>query len=190
HNRKYSENDYTEIVIRPIQEALMRHRLFYLLPDINSAMQARNDLLINCIEKRHIHFMANCILPPELPEANLFHKTDIVHGAEIGMLVGAGLGIVFGLWLVNFPFDYVSFKPALILFATAFGIAFGGWAASMAAAAVPNSRLAAFYPEIERGKILLIVDVPSRRVTEIEEMLAKHAEIQFKGEDSHIPTFP
>ncbi|MDB5765147.1 MAG: hypothetical protein JWQ21_4142, partial [Herminiimonas sp.] len=42
HNRKYSENDYTEIVIRPIQEALMRHRLFYLLPDINSAMQARN----------------------------------------------------------------------------------------------------------------------------------------------------
>ena len=168
----------------------MRHRLFYLLPDVASATQARNDLLVNYIEKRHIHFLANGSLPPELPEANFLHKTDIVRGAEAGLSLGALLGLAFGLWLVYFPFEAISFKPALVLLVTAFGTIFGGWAASMVAAAIPNSSLKAFYPEIESGKILLIADVPSRRITEIESILAKHAEFQFKGEDSHIPTFP
>jgi hypothetical protein len=168
----------------------MRHRLFYLLPSISSATQARNDLLLNWIEKRHIHFMANGILPPELPEATLFHKTDIVHGAEIGMLVGAALGIALGVWLIYFPFEDVSFKLPLLLLTIAFGILFGGWASSMVAASIPNSRLTAFYPEIERGKVLLIADVPSGRITEIENLLAKHTEMQFKGEDPHIPIFP
>lgn len=168
----------------------MRHRLFYLLPDMNSARQARDDLLLNCIEKRHIHFMANGALPPELPEATIFHKTDIVHGAEIGMLVGAALGIGLGTWLIYFPFEDVSFKLPLLLLTIAFGILFGGWAASMVAASIPNSRLAAFFPELERGKVLLIADVPSGRITEIENLLARHTEMQFKGEDPHIPIFP
>jgi hypothetical protein len=168
----------------------MRHRLFYLLPDISSATQARNELLINCIERRHIHFLANGSLPPELPEANFLQRTDVVRGAEVGLMVGAALGLAFGLWLVYFPFEASSFKPAVVLLVTAFGTVFGGWAASMVAAAIPNSRLKAFFPDIEAGKILLITDVPSRRITEIEAILAKHAEFQFKGEDSHIPTFP
>lgn len=168
----------------------MRHRLYYLLPDIESARRTRDDMLLNLIEIRHIHFMTGgAPLPPDLPEANILQKTDVVRGAEAGMLVGAGLGVVLGAFLVSY-FDIVS-KPAMVIAATLAGLLFGGWAASMAAAALPNSRLASFYPELEKGKLLMILDVPARRVEQIEKVLAeRHPEMGFRGEEPTMPVFP
>jgi hypothetical protein len=157
-----------------------------------SARKALDDLLLCRIEERHIHFLTNgAPLPPDIPEANLLQKTDVVHGAETGMIVGALLGMAVGAWLVYFPFSDTASQPAIVLLATICGVLFGGWAASMVAAALPNSRLKAFYPELEKGKILLIADVPARRVDDIEAaMAARHPEMRFGGEESHIPVFP
>jgi uncharacterized membrane protein len=59
----------------------------------------------------------------------------------------------------------------------------GAWMASMAAAAVPNSRLKQFEEEIERGKLLLMVDVPRERVeTVTEAVLSRHREALPRGE--------
>ena len=168
----------------------MKHRLLYLLPDLTSARQARDDLLLHCIGIKQLHFMANTELPPELPEANILQKTDIVHGAEIGMFFGALLGLAFGFWLVYFPFPEMLYQRALVLAATIFGAGFGAWAASMAAAAIPNPRLDALAPEIANGKVVLFVDVPRRRINEIKQLLATHRETQFAGEDWHLPSFP
>lgn len=171
----------------------MRHRLYYLLPDIESARRTLDDMLLSRIDEKHIHFMTGGQpLPPDLPEANFFQKTDVVHGAGSGMIAGAILGMAVGV-LVVFYFD-LSAKPseaALVVVTTIFGLLFGGWAASMAAAALPNSRLKAFYPELEKGKVLMIADVPARRVKQIEVVLAeRHPEMRFSGEEPHIPIFP
>jgi hypothetical protein len=168
----------------------MRHRLYYLLPDIESARRARDNMLLNLIEIRHIHFMSGgAQLPSDLPEANFLQKTDVVRGAEAGMLVGAGLGMALGAFIVNY-FDIVS-KPAVVIAATLVGLLFGGWAASMVAAALPNSRLANFYPEMEKGKLLMILDIPARRVEHIEKVLAeRHPEMHFSGEEPATPVFP
>ncbi|MDB5841794.1 MAG: hypothetical protein JWQ23_3746 [Herminiimonas sp.] len=171
----------------------MRHRLYYLLPDLNSARQALDDLLLQRIEQSHIRFLSTTSeLPSDLPEAGFMHKTDVVHGAESGMIVGAGLGLALGAVVVYFfPFAGSSSKATIVFLAALIGVLFGGWAASMAAAALPNSRLTAFYPELEKGKILLIVDVPAGRIKEIEQRLAeRHPEMKFGGEASHIPVFP
>lgn len=167
----------------------MRHRLFYLLPDVESARRALDDMLLSRIEQRHIHFLADGPLPDDMPEANFLQKTDVVHGAESGMIVGALLGMALGFVLI---FYYELSSEALVVVAsTVVGLLFGGWAASMVAAAIPNSRLKAFFPEIEKGRVLMIADVPARRVEAIEKMLAeRHPEMQFNGEDSHIPVFP
>jgi hypothetical protein len=171
----------------------MRHRLYYLLPDIESARRTLDDMLLSRIEERYIHFMTGgAPLPPDLPEANFLHKTDVVHGAESGMIVGAVLGMAVGV-LIVFYFDLSakSSEAALVLVTTVCGLLFGGWAASMAAAALPNSRLKAFYPELEKGKVLMIADVPARRVEQIEALLAeRHPEMRFSGEEPHIPIFP
>lgn len=171
----------------------MRHRLYYLLPDMESARRTLDDMLLNRIEERYVHFLTSgAPLPPDLPEAGLLQKTDVVHGAESGMLVGAVLGAVVGAVIV-FYFDLASRSSGavLVLATTLCGLLFGGWAASMVAAALPNTRLKAFYPEIEKGKILMIADVPARRVPQIEKMLEeRHPEMRFSGEEPNIPVFP
>lgn len=166
----------------------MRHRLYYFLPDVNSAHRALDDMLLNRIEERHISFISGgAPLPHDMPEANFLVKTDVLHGAAAGMIIGALLGMAFGGLLIG----YYDLGPATVLVTTLVGILFGGWASSMAAAAIPNSQLRKFSPELEKGKILMIADVPARRVGEIEKMLtARHPEMHFRGEEPHIPVFP
>ena len=55
----------------------------------------------------------------------------------------------------------------------------------------PSVRLKRFEPAIAQGQILLMVDVPSIQVKEIEALLqASHPEAHFEGEDPHTPVFP
>jgi hypothetical protein len=170
----------------------MRHRLYYLLPNVDGARHVHNDLLLSRIEHRHIHFLTNGEqLPPDVPEANLLQKSDLIHGAEFGMTVGGFLGLGIGCLLLLFPIPRLSSEMAIVTILTIGGILFGGWASGMIAIAMPNTRLRAFYPELEKGKVLLMVDVPSRRIREIEEKLSSHfPDMSFKGEDPHIPVFP
>ncbi|OGB26922.1 MAG: DUF1269 domain-containing protein [Burkholderiales bacterium RIFCSPLOWO2_02_FULL_57_36] len=166
----------------------MRHRLYYFLPDIESARRTFDDMLLNRIEQRHVRFLTGGTpLPNDMPEASVLLKTDMLHGLAIGTMVGAVLGIAFGA-LLTF---YYELPQAAILVTTLIGLLFGGWAASMVAAALPNSRLKAFSPELEKGKVLMIADVPARRVKQIETMLAeRHPEMRFGGEEPNMPVFP
>lgn len=150
-------------------------------------------MLLNRIEQRHLHFLTSGTpIPPDMPEANFLQKTDVVHGAKAGMIAGAVLGIALGVLIIYyFDMTQTSMGAALVLFATAVGLLFGGWAASMVAAALPNSQLKEFYPELDKGKILMIADVPARQVDQIEKVLAaRHPEMQFRGEEPNIPAFP
>jgi hypothetical protein len=176
-----------------VKETIVRHRLYYLLPDVAAARAAMDELLLARIEARHIRFMTGGpSLPPDLPEASLLQRTDIVRGAEMGMAAGAALGLLAGIGLLYyFDIDRAGMEAAVVVIATLLGMLFGAWASSMQGASLPNSRLSAFAPELETGSILLIADVPSGMVEKLEiTMNERHPEMRFKGEESHIPTFP
>jgi hypothetical protein len=170
----------------------MRHRLYYMLPDIKCARALLDELLLKRIEERHIHFMAReGTLPHDMPDANFLHKTDLVHGAQMGMMIGGGAGLIAGVLLVMFPPEGLSLQTFAILVAGLGGAVFGAWASGMNAAAVPNSRLAQFAEPIQQGGVLLIIDVPRGRVQEIEDVIKScHPEYTFGGEDPHVPVFP
>lgn len=171
----------------------MRHRLYYVLPDVEAARSIMRELLLARIEARHIRFITDGRpLPDDLPEAGLLHKTDLVRGTEIGLAIGAVIGLAFGIGLIfYFDIDRPNIKAAISVGTVLIGMLLGAWACSMQAASLPNSRLAAFSAELGKGKILLLADVPSLRVEEIEGLvLSHHPEGRFGGEESHIPTFP
>lgn len=171
----------------------MRHRLYYMLPDMECAQRAMDDMLLSRIEQRHIHFLTDGHpVPAELPEANFMYRTDVVQGAWNGMIAGALLGIVIGA-IVVFYFNIAasSSEAAVVVLLALVGLLFGGWAASLVAASIPNRRLRPFYPEMQAGKVLMIADVPARRVEEIEKMMTqRHPETRFSGEEPHVPAFP
>ncbi|MBI3283328.1 MAG: DUF1269 domain-containing protein [Burkholderiales bacterium] len=170
----------------------MRRRLYFMLPDVPSARSMLDELLLARIDERHMHFCAKeGALPADMPEANFLQKTDLVHGAEIGMLIGGLSGLLAGSLLLIFPPEGIELRMLALLVSGIGGALFGTWASGMAAAAIPSSRLKPFNERIERGQVLLMVDVPFRRVSEIEAMIAKrHPEVSFGGVEPHIPAFP
>jgi ligand-binding sensor domain-containing protein len=71
------------------------------------------------------------------------------------------------------------------------GALHGLWLGSMSAVAVPNSRLRAFQGDLERGRVLLIVDVPYARVDEVRATVrARHPEALPGGLETRYPAFP
>ena len=171
---------------------LMRRRLYFVLPDVESARTMLNEMLLARIECRHIHFLSQRgTLPPDLPEASVLQKTDIVHGAQLGLIIGAVVGAVAGALLVMFPPEGITLKLMAVLALAVAGALFGLWVSSMVASAVPNSRLRPFQADIEAGKVLMMVDVPMRRVTEICDLVARrHPEALSGGFEPTIPAFP
>lgn len=171
---------------------LMRRRLYFLLPDIASARATLNELLLARIEVGHVHLLARRdMLPDDLPAANVLQKTDVVHGARLGILLGGLAGACAGGLFVLFPPTGSILPLGTILFTALFGAVFGAWAASLVGASVPNTQLRRFQPEIERGRVLMMVDVPMRRVEEITDLVARrHPEAQSGGFEPTIPAFP
>ena len=171
---------------------LMRRRLYFLLPDAASARRMLDEMLLARIEVGHIHFLGKRgELPPDLPEASFMQKTDFVHGAQVGFGIGGLAGIAFGLLAVTYAPEGASLQMVTVLIAALLGAIFGAWTASLVASSVPNSRLQRFHDDIERGKILMMADVPMGRVQEISDLVARrHSDAEPGGFEPTIPAFP
>jgi hypothetical protein len=170
----------------------MRRRLYFLLPDLASAHRTADDLLLARVEDGRMHFLAKRGTPLEsLREASFLQKSDAVHGAQLGLTLGAIGGFLVGVYMVMTPPDGVQLQLVIVLLSTLIGAGFGAWAASLVAMSVPNTRLKAFHDEIERGKILLMVDVPLSRVEEVRDLVSRrHPEASAHGVEPTLPAFP
>jgi len=104
---------------------------------------------------------------------------------------GGVAGLLLGLVIVTYPPEGTNPQLIAVLVATLVGAVLGAWMASMAAAAVPNSRLKPFQEEINKGKVLLMVDVPSQQVERVRELvLGRHPEAVSGGQETRFPAFP
>jgi hypothetical protein len=169
----------------------MRRRLYFVLPDVDSARRMLDEMLLARIEERHIRFLTRRGgLPADLPEAGVLQKTDMLHGAAVGLVVGGALGVLAGVAFVVFP-PTGTLTLVTVLATALIGALFGVWVASMVGTAVPNSRLRQFADDMERGAVLMIVDVPALRVREItERVTSRHPEILSSGREPIHPAFP
>jgi hypothetical protein len=170
----------------------MKRRLYFLLPDLGSAIKTANDLLLARIEDRAMHFLARRGMSlGELHEANALQKSDAVHGAELGFVIGGVGGFLIGIYIYLTPPDGVALQLVTVLISTAVGAVFGAWAASLVAMSVPNSRLKPFQKDIAAGKILLMVDVPPSRIEEVRDLVSRrHPEATAHGIEATLPAFP
>lgn len=170
----------------------MRRRIYAICPDLPAAQQTMRDLLLARIDERHIHVLAKRGAPMEgLHEANILQKTDLVHGAELGSIVGGTCGLIVGAIFVLVQVGGVYLHLGAVLLISGLGGAlFGTWASSLIAASVPNTRLLAFAKDIEDGKYLMMADVPLRRVKEIQSLVHKRHPENERGGEPNVPAFP
>lgn len=170
----------------------MRRRLYWVLPDVDSARRCADDLLLMRIEDRHMHFLARRGTQlGELHEASVLQNSDVRHGALLGAVIGGIMGGLVAVALSFVPIGNWTINPVGELLLIGFGIVFGLWAATLVGVSIPNSRLRRFADAIEGGAVLLIVDVPFLRVDEIHALLEqKHPEAKWEGVDPTVPAFP
>ena len=170
----------------------MRRRLYWVLPDVESARRAADDLLLARVEDRHMHFLAGRGVDlGRLHEASVLQKTDIRHAAIRGVLAGGLIGAVAGWLITVFPIERLEFGVGGVMLMALFGAVFGFFASTMVGAALPNSHLRQFGSDIDDGRILMMVDVPLNRVDEIQRYLVdRHPEAAWRGVDPAVPAFP
>jgi len=167
-------------------------RLYFLLPDVDIARKIVDELLLVHVPYERIHVLARAGTPlEELPEAGVAQKTDLIPALERGLAVGGTAGVVAGLLALAFPPGGLVVAGGAILFGALGGAGFGAWVSSMIGVSLPNSRLTRFEEAIERGMLLMMVDVPRERVEEFEEMIKlHHPEAEIEGTEPTIPSFP
>jgi hypothetical protein len=170
----------------------MRRRILYLAPNLAAARRLMDDLLLSRVEERHIHVLARRGTPMEgLHEASVLQKSDIVHGAQMGLLLGAALGCLLGFAVSYAMEESDTARIITVLAGVILGGLFGAWVSSMIGASVPNSRLAEFHAAIDDGKVLVMADVPQTRVDDVRRRVSVELpDIEDRGLDPHVPAFP
>lgn len=170
----------------------MMRRIYFLVPDVSTTKRIVDELLLARINDRHIHVIAKSGTPMEdLPEANLFQKSDFIPAVERGLALGGSVGILAGLVAITLPASAPMLAGGVLLMATLSGAGIGAWAGGMIGVSVGNTRIKQFEDAIEAGQLLLLADVPKSRVEEIEERVKQHIpQVEIEGTEPTIPAFP
>ena len=164
----------------------MNRRLYFMLPDIDTAHAMMDDLLLARVDASRIHFLAiTGTSLGGLPEATISERTDLIEGWEIGMGLGALLGLTAGLIALAIPTWWYT-KPlpivATLLICSLIGFLSGGFWTAVVATTIPNARLKPFETQLNRGGVLMMVLVPFHRVNEIRKQVATdHPEATYSG---------
>jgi len=169
-------------------------RLYFLLPDVGSAKTIVDELLLARIEERHMHIAAadhHALTEAHLPEAGLLQESDFVPAVERGVAIGGATGILAGIAAVALPGVGLALGGGAILGIGLAGAGVGAWLSSMIGISAPSSRLKEFETAIEKGSLLMMVDVPKARVDEITDLVKQHhPEAEIEGTEPVIPAFP
>ncbi len=167
-------------------------RIYFLVPDITTTKKIVDELLQARIEERHIHVIAKRGTPLEdLPEANLLQKSDFVPAVEQGLMLGGSTGMLAGLVAIVLPPASTVIAGGILLATTLAGAGVGAWLSGMVGMSIGNRRTKEFEEAIEAGHLLLLADVPTDRVDEIEKCVKQHLPtVEIEGTEPHIPAFP
>ena len=167
-------------------------RMYFLVRDVPAAKRVVDELLLAHIDASRIHVLAKRGTPlGDLPEANLVQKSDFVPALQHGIVLGGGMGILVGLLGIALRLVSPPVAGGIMLASALAGAGVGSWLGGMVGMNIANTRLERFEKEIEGGQVLVIADVPRRRVDQVQARVERHlANVHFEGVEPLVPPFP
>ena len=151
----------------------MKRRLYFLLPDAEHARAVVSELEARGIERNVMHAIAGRGGDlSDLPVASQTQRDDL--GARIEhYLWGGNLALFFMalialvvLALLSLPWWWLLLPAGIMLASFLTGLEF--------VMHTPNVHLDEFRSALRHREILLMIDVPARRVAEVEETVHRH----------------
>ena len=161
-------------------------RLCVMLPDRECARQVVDDLVLNNVEENQIHVLASeSIELEDFPGSEYLDPGD-ASAVAAGQDAGGVAGILAGLPAVTHPPAGVVVGGGLLRIATEAAAELDGILKRVFGSA-PDGR---WRSGIENGEVLLSIDTPKGRVTEIERVVRDHhPDADFNGVEPPPPIF-
>ena len=158
----------------------MTRRLYFLFPKVEHARRVVEELKQAGIDKAHVHAMARADIDiSSLPVATPQQKNDKVWFVERlfwnGNLAVFGLALIGLLISLYWGFSVWSGLAIVVLLVTFI-------AGERFAVKVPHAHLNEVKGALAHGEILLMVDIPKQRITEVNDLVyRRHPEGGFGG---------
>ncbi len=156
----------------------MLRRLFFLFPDEPHAQRVVDQLVSLNIPIRRFHAIGQNIELKTLPQATQRQKNDtafriekFLWSANLAVFALALVALVTALVAGEFNWVMISLLVMAVTFI----------AGEQFAVRVPDVHLTEFTDALSRGEILLMIDVPSKRVAEIENFIHRKYPEAFGG---------
>lgn len=162
-------------------------RIYFLAPDLATTHKIVDELRSEGIEDNDIHVLAKRDTPLEdLPEAGISIKTDFLPAVERGIALGGTTGLLAGLIGLRLAGFAIAGGPLFGVIIA--GATIGSMMTGLMGMNSGNTRLKKFEDAIEKGELLVLVDIPKERIEEVKQMVIKHhPEVEFEGIEPIIP---
>ena len=150
----------------------MLRRLYFLLPDEHLTKHVVDELIDSGIKIKQIHALQR-ITPsnPQLPDATPWQKLDmaqklenVIWNSNLVMFALALLVLMIALLTQLYTLAFASFIVMVVTFVLG----------DLFATFMPRVHLREFEDALSHGEVLLMIDVPSQQVAEIEARVLHH----------------
>lgn len=164
-------------------------RHYYISKDLDDLENVERDLEAAGVTTPQIHVLSEDDAGVEmhrLHNVEAVLKKDVVHGTEIGAVVGL-LGATLVLSIAHFSgvTETITWVPAIFLAIVVLG--FCTWEGGLIGIQEPHTEFRRFQQELRAGRHILFVDVDPEQEVALRDVVAKYPGLDEAGEGSSTP---
>ena len=165
----------------------MTKKLVFTAPDSATAAQVVEFLKSQGLDESHISVVGSEATELSAVPDPGEYENDVVPASKRGVVVGGATGLLAGLGAALVA-PGLAIGGAALALATAGGATFGVLASSLIGSSVTNSQIREYEQIIERGELLMVVEVDEDQKADIRSQLqSQFTAVQFMGEVDAIP---
>jgi hypothetical protein len=164
-------------------------RHYFISEDLDDLAVIEHELEASGISQPQIHILSNDdagVTLNRLNEVEAVLKKDVVHGTELGAVVGVicAAAVLLLFWLSGLTASY-TWVPAVFLAVVVLG--FCTWEGGLIGIQEPHVKFRRFQQELRQGKHILLVDVTAQQESTLDATVRKHPRLEAAGEGDPTP---
>ncbi|WAJ69592.1 hypothetical protein [Catenovulum adriaticum] len=162
-------------------------RLYFIVDHLKHTESISDDIHKAGISDWHFHVLSkdeSGLYRRHVHTANIYHRNDLVHSGQRGLIFGVLFGILLLLGLHFFNIELPQYIP-LIFFVMA--SCFGAWLGGFYGIQMNNYQLKRFEAEIDKGKYLIFIDVTRKNQQQVKALMHQyHPEAKEMGQGNTL----
>ena len=164
-------------------------RHYYISDDLDDLEVIEQQLEAEGVTTPQLHVLSeddDGLEQHHLPQVEAVLKKDVVHGTELGAVVGVGVAaLILGFtWYTGLAETY-TWVPAIFLSIIVLG--FCTWEGGFIGIQKPHVDFERFQDDLHEGRHILFVDADPDQESILQKVVSEHPKLQDAGEGSSPP---